>query len=149
MYANMAHLEQFRTNVVRDGRSYSDETFEKAAKILNSAKKGVQAAGDSKEKFEALVAQLKAQKAQVQEEELQFDDAPDELLDPLMATLMDDPVELPNSHTIIDRLTIKRHLLNDPHDPFNRAPLTLDQVIPRPDIKKQIDDYRTSKKQKK
>lgn len=70
MYANMAHLEQFRTNVVRDGRSYSDETFEKAAKILNSAKKGVQAAADSKEKFEALVTQLKALKAQVHEEEV-------------------------------------------------------------------------------
>jgi len=43
-----------------------------------------------------------------------------------MATLMDDPVELPSSKTVIDRLTIKRHLMNDPHDPFNRAPLTLE-----------------------
>ena len=58
--------------------------------------------------------------------QIDFDDAPDEYLDPLMATLMDDPVKLPSSKTIIDRLTIKRHLMNDPHDPFNRAPLTLD-----------------------
>jgi len=136
MYANMAHLEQFRKNVVSDGRSYSDETFMKTCKILKSTKKGVQSSGDSVEKFEALAGKLKVLKAEVHEEELQFDDAPDELLDPLMATLMDDPVELPNSHTIIDRLTIKRHLLNDPHDPFNRAPLTLEQVIPRHDIKK-------------
>ena len=66
----MAHLEQFRTNVVRDGRSYSDKTFEKAAKILNSAKKGVQASADDVEKFEALVTQLKELKAQVHEEEV-------------------------------------------------------------------------------
>jgi ubiquitin conjugation factor E4 B len=65
----------------------------------------------------------------------QFDDAPEEFLDPLMFNLMEDPVELPGSKTIIDRITIKRHLLNDPHDPFNRAPLTLDQVITRDDIR--------------
>ena len=57
---------------------------------------------------------------------MQFDDAPEEFLDPLMFNLMEDPVELPDSHTIIDRITIKRHLLNDPHDPFNRAPLALE-----------------------
>jgi ubiquitin conjugation factor E4 B len=73
---------------------------------------------------------------------MQFDDAPDEFLDPLMATLMSDPVELPSSHNIIDRITIKRHLLNDPHDPFNRSPLTLEQVIPRPDILKKIEEYK-------
>lgn len=67
--------------------------------------------------------------------QINYDDAPDEFLDPLMATLMDDPVELPSSKTVIDRITIKRHLMNDPHDPFNRAPLTFDQVIPRPDLK--------------
>lgn len=57
---------------------------------------------------------------------MQFDDAPDEFLDPLTYNLMEDPVELPGSHTIIDRVTIKRHIVNDPHDPFNRAPLTMD-----------------------
>ena len=43
-----------------------------------------------------------------------------------MATLMEDPVELPSSKTIIDRITIKRHLMNDPHDPFIIAPLSFD-----------------------
>jgi len=60
------------------------------------------------------------------------------MLDPLTYNLMEDPVELPNSHTLIDRSTIKQHLLNDPHDPFNRAPLTIEQVIERPDILQQI-----------
>ena len=57
---------------------------------------------------------------------MQYDDAPEEFLDPLMFNLMEDPVELPDSHNIMDRKTIKIHLLNDPHDPFNRAPLSLD-----------------------
>lgn len=58
---------------------------------------------------------------------------------------MEDPVELPSSKTVIDRITIKRHLMNDPHDPFNRAPLTFDQVIPRPDLKQKIEDYKDEK----
>lgn len=47
-----------------------------------------------------------------------------------MFTVMKDPVLLPSSKTIIDRATIKSHLLSDPKDPFNRAPLTVDQVVP-------------------
>lgn len=44
----MSKLEQFKYNVVHDGRSYSDETFEKAIKIMNSSQKGVMIDGDHK-----------------------------------------------------------------------------------------------------
>ena len=43
---------------------------------------------------------------------------------------MRDPVTLPKSRTVIDRSTIKSHLLSDSKDPFNRAPLTIEDVIP-------------------
>ncbi|MEQ2206473.1 hypothetical protein XENOCAPTIV_029734, partial [Xenoophorus captivus] len=43
--------------------------------------------------------------------------------DPLMDTLMTDPVMLPSGN-IMDRSIILRHLLNSPTDPFNRQPLT-------------------------
>lgn len=42
--------------------------------------------------------------------------------DPLMDTLMTDPVILPSGN-IMDRAIILRHLLNSPTDPFNRQPL--------------------------
>lgn len=51
--------------------------------------------------------------------------------DPLMATLMRDPVTLPSSKAVVDRATIKAHLLSDNKDPFNRAPLSMEEVIPR------------------
>jgi ubiquitin conjugation factor E4 B len=38
---------------------------------------------------------------------------------------------LPSSRTIIDRSTIKSHLLSDSKDPFNRVPLAIEDVIPR------------------
>lgn len=43
---------------------------------------------------------------------------------------MEDPVKLPASKITIDRSTIRSHLLSDPNDPFNRAPLTIEDVVP-------------------
>lgn len=59
----------------------------------------------------------------------EFADAPDEFKDPLMDTLMIDPVLLP-SGTIMDRSIITRHLLNSSTDPFNRQHLTEDMLRP-------------------
>ena len=50
--------------------------------------------------------------------------------DPLMFTIMRDPVTLPSSRVVIDRSTIKSHLLSDTKDPFNRAPLAIEDVTP-------------------
>ncbi len=47
-----------------------------------------------------------------------------------MFTLMEDPVFLPTSKISIDRSTIRSHLLSDPNDPFNRAPLKIEDVVP-------------------
>lgn len=51
-------------------------------------------------------------------------------VDPLMFSVMRDPVTLPSSKVNIDRSTIKSHLLSDSKDPFNRAPLALEDVMP-------------------
>lgn len=51
------------------------------------------------------------------------------LTDPLMDTLMTDPVLLP-SGKIMDRSIILRHLLNSNTDPFNRQPLTESMLEP-------------------
>lgn len=52
------------------------------------------------------------------------------ITDPLMMTLMHDPVILPTSGKIMDRAVIMRHLLNSDTDPFNRQPLTTDMLKP-------------------
>ena len=61
--------------------------------------------------------------------EIDFSDAPNEYKDPLMDTIMEDPVYLPSGH-IMDRSVIMRHLLNTSTDPFNRQPLTEDMLRP-------------------
>lgn len=81
------------------------------------------------------------------EESLALADAPDEFLDPIMSTLMIDPVLLPSSKVILDRSTISRHLLSDQSDPFNRSPLTMDQVKTDEELKKKIEDWIVERKE--
>lgn len=52
--------------------------------------------------------------------------------------LVQDPVILPDSRIVLDRTTIERHLLSSKTDPFSRAPLELDQLVPEEDLKRRI-----------
>lgn len=73
-------------------------------------------------------------------------DPPDEFLDPIMSTLMMDPVKLPSSRVTVDRTTIARHLLSDQTDPFNRSPLTMDQVQPDIELREKITQWIAEKR---
>lgn len=74
-------------------------------------------------------------------------DPPDEFLDPIMSTLMMDPVILPSSKVTVDRTTIARHLLSDQTDPFNRSPLTMDQVQPDVEVRDKITQWIKEKRE--
>lgn len=98
------------------------------------------------ELWDVMVANIAAAKAADDEEEEDLGDPPDEFLDPLMADLMKDPVILPSSKAVMDRSTIRSHLLSDPTDPFNRAPLKIDQVIPDVEMKAKIEAWKAERK---
>ena len=69
---------------------------------------------------------------------------PDELCDPIMDTLIEHPVMLPNN-IIIDYGTISRHLLNNDTNPFNRELLTLeilDEYNKKEAVKTKIDNFK-------
>lgn len=72
-------------------------------------------------------------------------DAPTEFLDPLLMTLMTDPVLLPSSRTVVDRTTISQHLLNEETDPFNRQPLTLAMLVPDTELRSRISAWLVEK----
>lgn len=124
-----------------DGRSYSPELFEFAEQVLVRIGGG-NLITDILE-FSEKVRQLANQK-KIDEEALV--DPPDEFLDPIMSTLMQDPVILPSSKTTVDRTTIARHFLSDQNDPFNRAPLTMDQVKPDVELKRRITEWMQEKR---
>lgn len=75
-------------------------------------------------------------------------DIPDAYLDPILMTIMKDPVVLPDSQQTIDRSTIQRHLLSSNTDPFTRAELTLTMVKPNTTLKFEIENWQAGRKRK-
>lgn len=144
IYNRLADQNEFLVAVARDGRSFDIKWFTKAAQILST-----KTYTDPKtiQKFTAFAARAADQKQMDEDEELEMGDVPDEFLDPLMFTVMEDPVVLPGSKISIDRSTIKSHLLSDPSDPFNRMPLKLEDVTEDVELKKRILEFRLKKKQ--
>lgn len=80
------------------------------------------------EQFRNLQERVELLVIEKQRAEVDYGEIPDEFRDPLMDTLMTDPVILP-SGTVMDRKVILRHLLNSQTDPFNRQPLTESQLV--------------------
>jgi ubiquitin conjugation factor E4 B len=141
VYLNLKDKPNFHLAVARDGRSYKYETFKHAADIMTKSGAGHKNAVELRQ-FMKLADDIQTTKLSEEAEEDWLGEIPDEFLDPLLATLMEDPVILPISRTVIDRGTIRQHLLSDPHDPFNRTPLKLEDVIPDTETKAKIQAFR-------
>lgn len=133
IYLNLMDSKTFVAAVSSDGRSYSSDLFSWTETVL--IKVGRADLASSLAEMSERVA--KSSSKQLAEEEL-LSGAPDEFLCPIMSILMTDPVTLPSSKQTVDRSTIARHLLSDQSDPFNRAPLTMDQVIPDLELKDKV-----------
>uniref|UniRef100_A0A3B3C9D4 Ubiquitin conjugation factor E4 A n=1 Tax=Oryzias melastigma TaxID=30732 RepID=A0A3B3C9D4_ORYME len=145
IYLNLGDEENFCATVPKDGRSYSPTLFSQTLRVLKKINKP----GDMIVAFGLLADKIKSHADRQQQEEETYADAPDEFLDPIMSTLMLDPVLLPSSNVTVDRSTIARHLLSDQTDPFNRSPLTMDQIRPNEELKQQILQWLEKHKQEK
>ena len=145
VYLNLKDKTAFHRAVARDGRSYKPSNFTKAMNIMQRwALKSPEQLQD----WENLGNLIQAAKEADEQEEQDYGDIPDEFCDPLMATLMEDPVILPRSRVTLDRSTIRSHLLSDPNDPFNRTPLKIEDVIPDVEMKARIDAFKAEKRGK-
>jgi len=143
VYLNLGAKDSFQMAVARDGRSYKPENFSKAKEIMeNYALKS----REELQTFSSLAKKIAIAHAADQQAEEDLGEIPDELLDPIMGSLMEDPVLLPSSKQIVDRSTIRSHLLSDPTDPFNRVPLKIEDVLVAEEKKKEIDDFIASKR---
>ena len=54
---------------------------------------------------------------------------PEQFLDPILCVPIKNPMILPESRIIIDKAVIEAHLIENKYDPFNRQPLTYEQLI--------------------
>ncbi|SPO49352.1 related to UFD2 - ubiquitin fusion degradation protein [Moesziomyces antarcticus] len=138
VYLNLCTKREFVAAIARDGRSYSRPVFEKAGAI---AERYMLKSPPELEAWAGMIAQVEERRQMEQDDEEELGEVPDEFLDPLMATVMKDPVLLPRSKTVVDRSTIKAHLLSDATDPFNRSPLKIEDVVPDTELKARIEAF--------
>lgn len=160
IYVNLHESDSFCLAVSQDGRSYSHQLFQFAEQILGEFKEAVfrrcyilwvyvlvkiggGPIGEMREVAEKVDRLDKRQRA----DQEALSDPPDEFLDPIMSTLMMDPVILPSSKVTVDRTTIARHLLSDQTDPFNRSPLTMDQVQGDVEMRGKIEQWIREKRE--
>lgn len=162
IFLNLGPHEQFHAAVAKDGRSYSKELFQRAARI--ATKTAIKTEEELNE-LNKMVDKVEAIRAAEQEDEA-MGDIPDEYLgglpnspipilhlvlltspaDPLTFEIMEDPVMLPSSRTILDRSTIKQHYLSDATDPFNRQPLKWEDITDAVELRGEIEQYLAERK---
>ncbi|XP_039485695.1 ubiquitin conjugation factor E4 B [Drosophila santomea] len=140
------HLDcdRFAEALAADERSFDVQICNEAASRI---KRLALRSAVEVERFKALTQRAHEIYVTNQQTEDECADAPDEFKDPLMDTLMSDPVVLP-SGTVMDRAIITRHLLNSCTDPFNRQPLTEDMLVPNIELKQRIDAWRKEQRGK-
>lgn len=141
VYLHLGHAAPFLAAVARDERSYGPQLFEEAAARMRRARVKPQ---PRLEEFERLGRQVAEAAERAARRGADYADAPDEFRDPLMDTLMEEPVVLPSGHTV-DKATIVRHLLNSSTDPFNRQPLTEDMLRPDEELRQRISEWKQSR----
>jgi ubiquitin conjugation factor E4 B len=145
IFLNLGVSDNFIMAVARDGRSYKPANFDTATHVMS--KWSLRSAQDI-EAWEKLKNKFKNAKEMDDQAEEDLGDIPDDFLDPLLYTLMRDPVILPVSRTTVDRSTIRSHLLSDPHDPFNRTPLKIEDVVDDIELKAKIEAFLMESKAK-
>ncbi|VDP13788.1 unnamed protein product [Soboliphyme baturini] len=122
------HLDsvKFANAIASDERSYSNQLFEDVIdRILKHCVKPI----SQVEQFRLLAEKAHLMWNQKQKVEESWGEIPENFCDPVMGTLMKDPVFLPSGH-VMDREIILRHLLNTPTDPFSRLPLNEAMLTP-------------------
>lgn len=142
VYLNLQEKRTFIDAIATDERSYSAEYWDTAFNIL---KRFALKSPEQLQDWERLAKTLQEAKAMMDAEETDLGEIPDKYLDPIMASLMEDPVILPTSRQTIDRTTVRSMLLSDPHDPFNRVPLTIEEVIPNDELREEILAWKVAK----
>ena len=138
IYLALGNEEAFIRSVAGDERSFSPQLFESCVGIM----KRTGMSGDMIESFTKLSSSIAPGVGNTETQSSTLPESiPDEYLDPILFNLMVDPVRLPSSRMIVDRATIQAHLLNDPHDPFNRQPLGIEDVEPVAELKAEIESF--------
>lgn len=101
IYVHLGPDDNFCLAVSADGRSYSPQLFQLAEDVLSRTGRGA-LIGDLRSVAER-VARLASVRQSEEEALPPEEEVPDEFLDPIMSTIMLQPVILPSSRVTVDR----------------------------------------------
>jgi Ubiquitin elongating factor core/U-box domain len=141
IFHSMSSRTEFLKQVAADERSYKPAVFARAARVSLRQKL---LPSNICSALNSVFVQVEQYASEIKQDDELLGDIPEDFLDPLMATLMTDPVILP-SKVRMDRAVIQRHLLNAHTDPFNRQPLTVEMLKPDQELKTRIDEFVSSR----
>lgn len=141
IYLNLESKQPFIDAIAADGRSYKPANFDEASRILTTRNLK---APEELAVWERLKKKVHSAKEIADQAELDLGEIPSEFEDPVMGTLMTDPVLLP-SKVIVDRSTIVQQLLANPLDPFTRSPMTIQDVIPADELREKIEAWKAER----
>ena len=151
IYVSLSGEDTFIKSVASDERSFSPQLFESCLGIMKRTGMGEEMI----EKFTSVSSKIIKASSSGGEigsggdgTIIDPESIPEEYLDPILFNLMADPVKLPASQMVVDRSTIQAHLLNDPHDPFNRQPLRIEEVEAMEGLRAEIEEFLKSEKSK-
>ena len=121
VYQELIFSENTIEIVANDTRSYHKELFKNIIETLNDYlnKSDIEQITS----FDKLVNEYINNKSEEVEKTI-----PEDIRDPIMFTLIQDPVILPSSNILMDKSVIITHLLSDQTDPFNRDFLDIDKL---------------------
>lgn len=138
VYLNLAAFsDSFAEFIAHDERSYTPQMMNDVIRRLVS--NNIVPVSQI-ERFHALAEKVETLYNNKAAQEMELEDAPEEFRDPVMDTLMEDPVKLPSGH-IMDRKHIMRHLLSSQTNPFNRAALSEEELEPVPELRQRIREW--------
>jgi hypothetical protein len=133
--------EDFKKAIVAEDR-YTKTSY--IYKMLDKLQKLHLILTRESEEIQKLCVFIDEERAKQKEEE-DDEDIPEDLLDPIMGSLIKTPVALPNSDTIMEKDVIVRHLMNQEENPFTREPLTmkeLEEYNERDDIQSLLSNFK-------
>lgn len=134
---NLADSDAYLEATAKDEAYFRKESFQNAASIVK--KKHLVKPSDVERfmgKFQTIMGYVEKSKNL----ESLLKDVPEKYQDPLTFELMRDPVKLPDG-SIVDRMTITRHLMNDRSNPFTRQPMEESDISEVPELKEEIENW--------
>lgn len=140
---NMRRERKFAEALVTDDRSFSEDLLPRVGSVLSaSTNPNHQMIANQLIGLNTHLINLK-HRMDKQASLMDTASLPSHFLDPLTFTLMERPTRLLTSNVVLDLSTIKAHLLNDKHDPFNRKIIRdPEDLVEERELREEIEGWR-------